>query len=219
MSSSNSHLSKPFLALLVVLTVAAAGAGIFLGRKYFSPPKPPTVTNGTLLSPAKTLAPFKLQDDQGHPFGPAQLKGHWTFMFFGYTHCPDVCPNAMAMLRSMVAQLQKTPGAMDHTRVVFVSVDPQRDTPKVLGEYVRYFNPHFIGVTGTPDELAGITHQLGVVYHREKGGGKNYTIDHSAGMMLMNPDGRYTAYFGPPQDASAMARDFIKIRQYYEANK
>jgi len=210
-------MSKPFLALLVVLTLAAAAAGVLLGKRYFAPSPPPTVTNGTFLSPAKALAPFDLTDDQGHPFGPAQLKGHWTFMFFGYTHCPDVCPNALSMLRSMVAQLHKTAGAMDHTRVVFVSVDPQRDTPKVLGQYVRYFNPDFLGVTGTPDALAGLTRQLGVVYKREPGGGENYTIDHSAGIMLMDPDGHYTAYFAPPQDARAMAADFIKIRRYYEA--
>jgi protein SCO1/2 len=103
---------------------------------------------------------------------------------------------------------------------VFVSVDPQRDTPDILASYVRYFDPDFVGVTGEPAQILALTGQLGIMYARTEGSGKDdYLIDHSAGIMLFDPDGKFHALFSAPQNPDRMVSDFLLIREYYEASR
>jgi protein SCO1/2 len=185
-----------------------------------SPPPPPQLAQATLLPSPRTIAAFKLVDDQGAPFTPERLKGHWTLAFFGYTHCPDVCPTALGVLARMTGKLQADGRPATLPRGLFVSVDPQRDTPPVLARYVRYFNPDFIGATGTPAELLSFTRQLGILYLPGQGSaGDAYEIDHSAAIILFDPDGNYHALFNVPYDAATMAADFLKITEYYEATR
>ena len=127
--------------------------------------------------------------------------GRWSFIFFGYTHCPDVCPTTLSVLNSVARKLE---GRKDQVQFVFISIDPERDTPEKLGQFVSYFNGTFIGATGTDDAINALTRQLGVIYARveENSGTDNYLMDHSASVLLFDPAGRFHAVFTPPLDAT-----------------
>jgi len=182
-----------------------------------SSPQPPVLQQATLLPSGRQLDAFSLIDQQGQPFTQDNLKGHWTFAFFGYTHCPDVCPTALAMLAQVIHKLKDKGRGGELPRVLFVSVDPQRDTPQVLAKYLTTFNPDFIGATGEDGEISKLTHQLGIMYAREKGGSDdNYVVNHSAAIVLFDPDGKYHALFGSPHDPDKITSDFLLIRQFYE---
>ena len=149
----------------------------------------------------------------GQPFTRADFRGKWTFLYFGYTYCPDVCPLTLVELDRLQKRLAEQ-GADGDTAYVLVSVDPQRDTPERLREYVTYFNPKFQGATGPADELSRLAKPLYVIYQRgsDSGDATNYTIDHSSTISLIDPTGRPRAIFTPPQNPERMAADFLKIR-------
>jgi protein SCO1/2 len=183
-----------------------------------SQPQPPTLQQGTLLPQAKLISDFSLIDHNGTRFGLDRFKNHWTFTFFGYTHCPDVCPTSMAMLAQVQNRLEEA-GTAELPRVVFFSVDPQRDTPATLATYVPYFHSDFLGVTGDPDEIFQLSRQLGILYGKtetENEDSLNYLVDHSASIILFDPEGGFRALFGPPHDPAKIAADFLAIRDYYE---
>ncbi len=182
-------------------------------------PQTPALQQGTLLPQAKVIGDFSLVDQNDQPFTRERLKNHWTFAFFGYTHCPDVCPTSLAMLAQMQRRLEKA-GTPELPDVIFVSVDPERDTLATLATYVPYFHPDFLGVTGEPDEIHSFTRRLGILYGKaENDSGENYLVDHSASVLLFDPDGNMRAVFGPPHDPEKMANDFIAIRNYYEESQ
>lgn len=183
-----------------------------------TPPAPPVLQQATLLPDAKPIADFKLINQQGEAFTLADLKGHWTFAFFGYTHCPDVCPTSLAMLAQVVRKLAHSLEGDQLPRGLFVSVDPQRDTPEVLAKYLPYFHPDFIGATGDDRQIKALTRQLGILYARADGGtDQDYLINHSAAIVLFDPAGEFRALFGAPHDPTKIAGDFLLIKQYYEA--
>jgi protein SCO1/2 len=160
----------------------------------------------------KPLPAFALQGPRGE-FRNANLVGQWNFMFFGYTQCPDICPTALTLMKDVKAALagkQGTPAP--GFQVVFVSVDPQRDTLRLLGEYMAAFDPSFVGITGADAALLPLAKNLGVYYQRNDTTDKrHYTVDHSAAIYLIDPQGRLAAVFSPPQDAAKMAADFRRI--------
>ncbi len=183
-----------------------------------SPPKPPQLQQGTLLPSAKPIAEFSLIDQNGDAFTLENLKHQWTFVFFGYTHCPDVCPTSLSMLGQMMRLLEQNPALETLPRGLFVSVDPERDTPELLAKFIPYFHPDFIGATGNPEELQKLTRQLGILYMKSGGSTEDdYLVDHSAAIILFDPDGKFHALFGMPHDAKLIASEFIMIRDYYEA--
>lgn len=154
---------------------------------------------GRMLNPARKIALPELYKDDGSVLKSEDLSGRWTIMFFGYTHCPDICPTTMSVLAQTVKlakqQLPITP------QVYFVSVDPQRDKVEMLGEYVRFFDPDFRGITGDIKMLEALTLQTGVVFMKAPVSGSdenNYLVDHSASLLLMNPEGKLHAYLTPP---------------------
>ena len=204
----------PFAVTVVALL--ALGLGWWLAVAISPGHKPVTIPadlSATVLAVPKPIDDFSLIDQDGRPFDLQRLKGHWTFLFFGYTHCPDVCPTTMAVLGQLAAQLAETPRGLDQTQFALVSVDPARDTPAQLKRYVAYFGKDFLGVTGSEEAIAGLTRQLGVLYVRVPGTtDQNYTIDHSAAILLIDPRGRLSAVFSAPHDAERMARDFLRIR-------
>lgn len=164
--------------------------------------------SATLLTPAKALNPFSLIDHRRQSFTLDSLKDRWTWMFFGYTHCPDVCPTTMRILDTVTNRIAPE---ID-TQVVFVSVDPERDTVEQLSLYVPYFNKSFVGVTGNIEELDRVTNELGILHVRvETDGGSGYLVDHSASVLLVNPSAQLQALFSPPHQAAEMAADFQKI--------
>ncbi len=197
------------LALIVIAGALAVAAGYLAGR---SPAKPVAEPAGvTVLDDPRPIPPFSLTG-AGGPFTNAQLAGQWTYIFFGYTHCPDVCPTALSLMREIKAQLKAASGPMP--QVVFVSIDPKRDTPGLLGQYVPAFDPAFIGVTGSDEALAPLIKHFGIYFKRhEEDSALNYTVDHSAGIYLVDPRGHLKALYMPPQDAQTMARNLLALSE------
>ena len=181
------------------------------------PPPPPKLSQSTTRLPApKVLQPFELSTHEGNPFTLDSLKDQWSFVFFGYTNCPDVCPTTLSVLNVVANGLGETGDGVPDTRFYFVSVDPDRDTPEKLREYVPYFNAKFIGVTGSRDQIDNLTRQLSILYvigKEEAGGG--YLVDHTASVLLLNPAGQFDAVFSPPLQPANIAADFEKIVNYY----
>lgn len=204
--------------LLMLAGVLALGLGLWLGHKLTpSPIELPTIS-GFLFPEPKAIEDFTLTDQAGQPFHRNRLMGKWTFLYFGYTYCPDVCPLTLIELAKVQQQLAQKKLDQD-TAYMLISVDPQRDTPQRLGEYTHYFNPKFLGATGTPEELSKLAQQLGVVYLRSPSqqDNTNYTIDHSSTVILIDPDAHLHAIFMPPHTPEAMVSDFIKIREHYRS--
>ena len=163
---------------------------------------------------ARDISAFELVDHHGKPFTNSSLQGFWSFMFFGYTHCPDVCPTTLSVLNSVAQQLGNE---ADNVRFVFITVDPERDTPEHLARFVSYFNSDFIGVTGNSAAIDVLTKQLGVLSMRVASGENpdSYLMDHTAGVFLVDPDGKYHAVFMPPLTAELIVANFRKIREDY----
>ena len=163
----------------------------------------------------RALPEFALVDHHGEAFNGESLKGQWTLVFFGFTYCPDICPTTMAFLSRFVGELDGLPEAED-TRVVLVSVDPARDTPERLAEYVPYFNPAFTGVTGDFLEIHRFATALNTPFRKVPGEDGNYLVDHSANVVLINPRGDYHGFFKAPLDLAKMKVTYRSIRAVWE---
>jgi protein SCO1/2 len=169
------------------------------------------IISGFYLPSVLPLAPFELVDHHGKPFTLAQLQGQWTLLSFGYTHCPDVCPTTLSELRAVRKHL-KSDKTAPNIRVVFVTLDPDRDTPSMLGEYLSQFDREFLGVSGSVAALAAFTEQLRVKYAKAAGAGSNYLLDHSSSVALITPQGRLRALFSTPLRSAKVASDIRHIR-------
>lgn len=206
--------------LLAGALAAAVGltAGFFLSHVVAHRSNEQQANIPGFLGPQlKTLRTFRLVDQNEHPFDLERLQGKWTFLFFGYTHCPDVCPVTLAVLQQVAKNLKAGPTAARDVQVVFVSVDPQRDTPARLGEYVRYFDDDFLGVTGTAADLAELTRQLGIVHMRsEPTEDGNYLVDHTAAILLTDPEARWVGVFTAPHGAREITERYQEIRAVVE---
>lgn len=167
----------------------------------------------TLFPAPKPLAAFAFTDHENRVFDVSRLKGKWSFLFFGYTHCPDICPMTLATLaRARESIVKSTAGAQD-VQFVFISVDPKRDTAGKLAQYVTYFDATFLGVTGDDAQLGNLAGQLGAAYQVEvKPGTENYPVYHTAAVFLVDPRARYHAVFAPPFDAEGISRRFEVLR-------
>jgi protein SCO1/2 len=212
------------LVLAVLMAVALGYWAYHQARPM--PPDPPGVQ--TLEEPVPVPA-FTLVDHRGQPFTQERLRGKWTLMFFGYTHCPDVCPTTLAALNSAYHTLeQQDPGLLTRTQFVFVSVDPFRDSPAVLSSFVTYFNPQFIGLTGTPVELQRLTGPMGMSYsYVDPATGEpvgattqrpqhNYQVDHGASFYVFDERARIVAWVMPPHTGERIFSMFEHIRRQYE---
>jgi len=183
-------------------------------------PEPPQLKHGTLLPSPRIITDFQLTGHDGKPFTRDNLKGKWSFAFFGYTHCPDICPTSLTMLAQVMKRLEQDSTLDTLPQVVFVSVDPERDTPELLAEYVPSFHPDLIGVTGDPQQLQVLTRRLGIMFGKSPGDdADSYLMDHSAAILLFDPGSNFRAVFGAPHDPGLIAQDFIAIKNYYEATR
>jgi protein SCO1/2 len=200
--------------ILIGLGLALAGAFVTWRNLRTAPQPPGEIRTVTEFDDKKPLPDFRLQGTNGE-FGNVQLQGRWSFLFFGYTQCPDVCPTALGLMKSVKEKIADASGAVPPGltfQVVFVSVDPARDTPSMLKGYMAAFDPAFIGVTGDDAALGPMTKDLGVFYQRNDATDKkHYTVDHSAAIYLVDPAGRLSALFSHPQNAEKMAADFRRI--------
>ncbi len=165
------------------------------------------------LAGARIGGPFALTDQNGRPFTDRDLAGRYPIVYFGYTFCPDVCPTDFGALAAGLKQVERTDPAIGAKVVpVFISVDPARDTPAVVGQFVRAFHPRAIGLTGSTDAIARVAKEYGVFYSRAKPGPDGgYMVTHSSAAYLMGPDGKPLALAGQDGGPDAVAKT---IRQW-----
>ena len=198
--------------LLGAAAAVAILVGAAVGRHIWQSEPPPTI-GGYVLAQPKTLPPVSLVDEQGRAFRPADFAGKWSFLYFGYTHCPDICPLTLiefATLKKRLAeQLPATP-----TDYYLVSVDPRRDTPEALKKYVTYFDASFHGLTGAPEDLKLLTEQTGSLFFVPDDQSDDYFVTHSSNIALIDPDGRLAAVFKSPHEPAQLAMDFGLIAAY-----
>ncbi len=164
---------------------------------------------GYPLTPPRELLIPELYREDGQAFTLGDLRGHWSLVFFGYTHCPDICPTTMSVLAQA-----RTKSVADFPQVYFVTVDPQRDTPEILQDYVRYFDTSFVGLTGEAAMLGALATQLSTVYMRapaEAGSENEYLMDHSSAIMLINPQGQLAAFINSPHSAQSIQQALSKL--------
>jgi protein SCO1 len=197
---------------VVVIVVAAMLAGLAAAYLSRRPDRAaPALEQAVLFQEPRSLPDFALVDQAGSRFDAARLRGHWTFLFFGFVNCPDICPTTLATLAEVRRSLADLPESR-RPGVAFVSVDPGRDSPEVLAGYVAHFDASFAGVTGSAREIEALTRSLGVaVVIGAPDSDGNYSVDHSAAIFLVDPGARVAALFGMPHDAAAIARDFRRI--------
>lgn len=188
------------------VAAVAAVAGLVVAQLLMQPSR---IRSGTLLQQPRAIEAFELSDTRGAPFTKAQLQGRWSLVFAGFTHCPDVCPNTLAVLKTVKARLD---AQQRDLQVVFVSVDPERDTAQKLDQYVHYFDPAFVGATGPNEELDKLARSLSLVYAKVPGDAPaGYTLDHSAALVLINPQAQVAAYFMPPHRVDTLSADLAGI--------
>ena len=202
-----------FMVVALVAGLSAAGAMMFW-------PEPgrdlrPEELVGTVLPQARALPEVSLEDHDGDSWTQADLNGRWHYLFFGFTHCPDVCPMTLATLAGAMQQLESD-GVEEMPEVVFVTVDPRRDTPAAMANYVEHFHDDFVGVTGAREEIDRLTQSLGISYtlHEPDANG-DYAVDHSAAILLIDPQGRLRALWQPPHGRDVLAEEYRRIQQRF----
>ena len=201
------------LPLFAVLLVAvAAGVGLWAGQHWFNrvSEQPPLATT-VLYGAPRALPEFALQGADGSVVNNASLQGRWSVAFLGFLHCPDVCPTTLATLGQAQKSLLDLPEAQ-RPRLLFVSVDPERDTPQQVGAYASHFSPDALAATGETAQIDALARGLGMVYMKtplegDSADAQNYTIDHSTSIALLDPQGRITGIIRPPLDAGKIAAD------------
>ena len=167
-----------------------------------------------LFETPRDIGEFALVDHRGEVFDPARLEGHWSLVFFGFTHCPDICPTTMTFLNQFVSSHEGTE-ARD-TQVVMVSVDPARDTVQQLASYVPFFNPDFTGVTGEFLDIHRFATALNTPFRKVTGEDDNYQVEHSANVALINPRGDYAGFFKSPLDLAKMKVTYRSARYLWD---
>ena len=182
--------------LWALVALAAIGAGLLAWRQTATQPPQQASTQVSFGGP------FTLVDNKGQPFASSRLAGRPYAIFFGFTHCPDVCPTTLARLVKLRHQL----GPDEAFQIVFVTVDPERDGPAEVGRYSALFGSPVIGLTGSPAQIARVKKDYGIFSERA-GTGDNYSVDHTASVLLFDKGGRFQSTISPDEpDAAALAK-------------
>ena len=198
----------PLRTLMLVAACAVAALGGAWVAATFWAQAHPTTEAAAVYDQPRPIPEFALVAHDGSRFDRARLLGHYSFVFFGYTNCPAFCPATLAEL----AAAMKDVAPARRPEVVFVSVDPARDTPEVLARYVAHFDPRFVGATGTDEALGTLAAALGAAYQREAPVDGSYAVEHTSALFLIDPDARLAAVFPAPHAAKTLAADYLKIR-------
>ncbi len=204
------HRSRGRVVLWILVGLAFAVLGMITAREWLTQTAQPLAMS--VFPKPRPLAPFVLFDGHGEPFDQHQLEGRWTLMFFGFTHCPDICPNTLGQLAEAMRRLEEM-RRDNRPSVVFVSVDPSRDHGTALTEYVHWFDSSFRAVTGTDEELQRLTRQLGVIYYRDTPDPDTgyYAVDHSGMVLVFDPQGRLYGRFAQPIDTDDLVADLFRL--------
>jgi protein SCO1/2 len=195
---------KRFILLVGLMALAAALAGYMVSRELARPL--PSLASGTALPRPRVLQPFRLTDHQGNAFDNARLAGHASLLFFGFTHCPDVCPTTLALM----AQLKRDP-ALAGLQMLFVTVDPARDDTATMRAYVEAFGGGMTGLRGEDAALDPLLMNLNAVRAIQPQAGGTYSVDHSATLYFLNAQGALAAVFTPPFDYAKLAADLATL--------
>jgi len=202
------------ITFVLVFTFLAGGYLFLFSKGTDSNPRLIPDHAMTVFFEPKPLREFSLVDQNLVAFNNARLKGNWTFLFFGYTHCPDICPTTLVLLSKLREELTKGVNGSKNVQFAFISVDPKRDTPITLKQYTGYFDPSIIGVTGTELELRNLTQQLDAQFGLESSQDRSsYQVYHTSALFLINPQGQYAASLTPPFDISTISRRFIVLKK------
>lgn len=204
--------------ILVLVAILAATAGVLI---YQHKQQQLTPEYALFYQNGKAMLPFSLVDHHSKPFTNQSLIGNWYFVFLGYTSCPDICPTTLQQLNFIYPKLQKI---AENSQILFVSVDPKRDTTEKLNKYIQYFNPKFIAATAGHEQLFPFARNLGLIYAiTEQSSEAHYLVDHSAAIALINPHGQLAAIFKPELepgkvphvDSDKLISDFSRIVALY----
>jgi len=195
------------IGLATIVALAVLG-GWLVGERLA---KTDTPANAMVLPEAVTLPEFSLVDQDGERFDREALLGHWSLLFFGFTHCPDICPATLQVLS--IARERLAEESVNPPAVILVSVDPDRDTPGILRQYVSHFGDGITGVTGDLAELQKLTSALGIYFAREpqESSAGGYNVAHSAHVVVIDDRGRYAAVFSPPHSVDAFVTDMPRL--------
>ena len=193
--------------LVILATAVALGAGLWAGQRMFGGASALPELKGALAYPTpRELPPVSLQQSDGTELTLEELSGRWTLVFFGFTHCPDICPTTLAQLAQAKRQLTDLPED-EQPQVLFVSVDPERDSPERAGTYATHFDPGFLAATADHAVLEPFARGMGMVYMQSPLEGGGYTVDHSSSIAVLDPEARLVALMRPPFDAAVIASD------------
>lgn len=184
-------LARLRIVLWALVGVVALGAIILLWRQ--SAPEQPAATDFA----SSIGGPFTLTASNGKPYSSSKLSGKPAAIFFGFTHCPDVCPTTLARLAKLRRQLGKGDDALS---IVFISVDPERDTPAEVGNYLQLFDTPVIGLTGSPAQLDQVKKQYGIYSRKVEQPGGGYSVDHTATVILIDRNGQFVATLSPEEN-------------------
>ena len=185
---------NPKNLILGILLGSALAAGIFVATKVTTPAEP---RSAFIIPISSALPEFSLLDQTGAAVTANTFRGQWDLVFFGFTNCPDICPTTLQTLANARHELAAT-GAETLPRIVLVSVDPERDTPELLGQYVDYFGDDNLAVTGQLEEVTKLTSALGIYFEKAPTDDGNYGVDHSAAVLVIDPKGEFMALFSAP---------------------
>jgi protein SCO1/2 len=206
----NKTLKVALLAVLIAVLVLALGWVLFV---WEPDPEPAPIHEALGLASRPTGGDFTLQSAKG-PVVLADLRGDVVLIYFGYTWCPDICPTNLGFITMALEQL--SPEELSRTRVLFISVDPERDTVERLQEYGAYFHPNIVGITGSDADVAAAAKLYGASYQRtEQDSATGYVVDHSAFTYVVAPDGHLAETLGhatPPQQIVAVIRGLLSNR-------
>lgn len=194
--------------LIVAIALLAAVVGFLAFRD--APPPSPVHQALTLLPEPRPLPSFNLIDQHGGPIDEQALTGQWHLVFFGFTHCPDICPMTLQTLAAVRGRFEGE--GTGRPGVVFVSIDPARDGPDMLGDYLAYYDPDIVGITGEEAAVAEFARSMGVaVIMGETDAHGHYNVDHTTAVFLIDPEGRLAGLFRLPHRVDAMAQDLGRL--------
>ncbi|QQZ42232.1 SCO family protein [Pseudomonas sp. SK3(2021)] len=184
------------LVALVALVLGLTVNKVLTGKNQGDPTA--LIDAGIILLPqSRNLPDVKMTDQEGQPVLLNELKGKWSLLFFGYTFCPDICPTTLAQLRQIKSELPKE--AVDNLQVVLVSVDPNRDTPQQLKQYLGYFDKDFKGLTATSvADVQKLANAVSIPFIPADTSKPNYTVDHSGNLAVIGPDGTQRGFIRAP---------------------
>jgi protein SCO1 len=207
--------------LRLTVTLSLAFVAIVLGMFYYTMTRPHVLSDEALrergvfvLPTPREIAPFELAAHTGEPFTVADLRGRWSFIFFGFTNCPDICPTSMSVLAQAKRQIEsELPQSAEQFQGILVTVDPDRDDQETLARYVQAFSPEFVGVRGDRAPTAAFATQLNAAFAMVPANDGVYQVDHTANIVIVNPRGHYHGFVRTPHNVDTIVDAFRSLSQ------